>query len=218
MTPPIIIDIETAPLSEDVLANRMPEFKADSRLKDPDKIAQDIATKRASWMQKSALSAYTGWVCAVGIGTLEDDGVFIKTALTQEDESALLKWVWSRIADDKGVIVRDVIGHNIRGFDIPFLLIRSLMNNVPMPLTAYSSFRGGVSLSDHFKDTMLYAGMGQFNYTISLDALSKSFGLSGKNGDGANFYKTLLENETEAKEYLANDIHLTRNCAKRLGM
>jgi DNA polymerase elongation subunit (family B) len=218
MTTPIIIDIETAPLSEEVLANRMPEFKADSRLKDPDKIAQDIATKRANWMQKSALSAYTGWICAIAVGSMDSDEVFVKTAKTQDDEKALLQWIWSRIADDRGVIVRDVIGHNIRNFDMPFILARSRINKVPVSLTAYTSFRGGVSLSEYFKDTMLYAGFGQYNYTISLDTLSKSLGLTGKNGDGAEFYSKLLENEEEAKQYVINDIILTRECAKILGM
>lgn len=214
----IVFDIETAPLPIEDLEQLMPDFDPDPRLKDVDKIGADLKKKRDSFIKTARLSAFTGWVCGVGTAVSGSVDVDICTALKYEDEPMVLDFFWKYITDSHGVIKCDVIGHNSRSFDLPFLLIRSRIRDVHVPATAYSTFRGSLSLSEFFKDTMLFAGMGQYNYKISLDNLARYLGVGAKNGDGAFFYETLLEDYEKACDYLRNDVMLTAKIAERLGM
>ena len=62
----ITFDIETEGLPESELLAIMPDFKPNGTLKDPDKIAADLAKKKAEWIEKAALSPLTGRVLCIG--------------------------------------------------------------------------------------------------------------------------------------------------------
>ena len=62
-----ILDIETAPLAQNEILRFAPEFKADSRLKDPAKIAEDLKTKQEKFISNAALNPLVSKVCAVGL-------------------------------------------------------------------------------------------------------------------------------------------------------
>ena len=55
----IFFDIETGPLAEQELNERMPVFSAKANLKDPVKIEADIAEKRKKFEEGATLNAYT---------------------------------------------------------------------------------------------------------------------------------------------------------------
>ena len=86
-----------------------------------------------------------------------------------------------------------------------------------MPPTVLTRSRGRLYLNEHFKDTMDAWACGTLD-KISLDSMAKSFGIGAKNGDGALFYKTLLEDKGAAAKYLTNDVRMTRACAARMGL
>ena len=64
----IIFDIETIAQNEELLLARAPDFKLDSRLKDPEKIAESFAKKRNEYLEYAALDWKTAQVVLIGAG------------------------------------------------------------------------------------------------------------------------------------------------------
>ena len=92
------------------------------------------------------------------------------------------------------------VGHNILGFDLPYLVRWSIQNGVKVPSECVP-FNGRYPRC--FQDTMIIDGAGEWGYRVSLDSLSKRLGFEGKNGSGEFFYQLPRE---EQIDYLANDI------------
>jgi len=210
----IIFDIETAPLPREQLEKIMPKFEAPSNYKDPQKIETAINEKMYEWIANAALSATTGSVCAIGMKII-DEGTTVKEILLGDEVEILTKF-WGLIAP-KNVIWAKLIGFNSNSFDFPFLVRRSLKLGVAVPPTLLTRARGRIYLSEYCYDLMDYWACGT-RETISLDNLSKFFGVGAKNGNGAFFHKLLEENPKLAKEYLSNDLDLTEACARKMGV
>lgn len=100
-------------------------IKADSRLKDPDKIAADIAKKKEEALSRSALSPITGRITCVGTSYNGDFRFFIN-----HDERALLEDLDCYIA---GKDITYYVGKNNLDFDLPYLRLRHMVNKLPMP-------------------------------------------------------------------------------------
>lgn len=103
----------------------------------------------------------------------------------------------------------NLVGHNIRGFDVPYLIQWSYNNGVKMPVYLTHLVNKKYSkLPPIWADTMeMYSG-GQYGYRVSLDNLCKWLGLDcGKNGNGKFFFQ-MKRDEQEA--YLENDMMITR--------
>lgn len=208
-----VVDIETGPLPADMLKKLEPEFKPDPRLKDFAKIEASIEEKRRAWLEGAALSAVTGRVLCVGI--LEGgQPVFIADA----DESKLLAnwWTWyaKALADRKDQTLA-IIGHNLKAFDIPFLVRRSWILGVkPGPVM------DGRYLAGHFIDTMEAWQLGDRHCgePCGLGAVARALGVGDKTGSGADFAKLWASDRPKALEYLCNDLKLTAAVAERLGI
>ena len=104
-----IFDIETGSLPASDLAWQMPEFEARANLKDPDKIAADLAEKKAKWIEKAALEATTGMVLAIGI--LNGD----EKQIISGKEPKMLEAFWKLY----GSGADSWVGFNIFFFDLP---------------------------------------------------------------------------------------------------
>jgi hypothetical protein len=52
----------------------------------------------------------------------------------------------------------------------------------------------------------------------TLDHIARSFGLDGKNGDGAEFAALYDQDEGAALNYLSNDLKMTAGVAAKLGL
>ena len=109
-----------------------------------------------------------------------------------------------------------LVGHNIKNFDLPFLLRRAWSLEVPVP--GYLTPSGRRYWPDIFVDTMDLWSCGVFgpDGRVSLDRLSKHFGLEGKNGSGENFHVLLEEDPEAAKEYALQDTRLTRGVHRKM--
>lgn len=98
-----------------------------------------------------------------------------------------------------------VIGHNIKGFDLPYLM-KSTMHNGVQGNQALTPQRAKF-WPDIFHCTMEFDGFGEYGYRISLDRLAKKYGINGKNGNGKLFY---TYSRAEQEDYLENDLSITR--------
>lgn len=202
-----ILDVETGPLSESELAQFRPEFKADSRLKDPDKIRANILEKEQAWKEDLALSAVTGKVLCIGTMrglTWDWYGSEEKLIIQQ-----LFTWMENEI--QQGNLI---VGFCSRSFDIPFLIRRAFHHGLKVP----ACFWQGRYLSDQFVDIAERWACGSRDPRdrISLDNLSKHLGTGQKNGDGADFAQLWATDRAKALEYLRNDLVLAQKAYERL--
>lgn len=205
----IVFDIETGPLPDIVLDALMPEFEPAANLKDPDKIAADIAKKKAKFKQDAALSPLTGRVLAVGFQPDFGDPPLI---LADDDEAVLLASVWNHFRTAGGQRRPMFVGFNVHAFDLPFLVKRSWVNGVDIP----PNIRQGRYWADWFVDLREIWQLGDRQASGSLDAICRALGLGEKNGSGADFAKLWKEDREQAIKYLLNDLELTAKLAARL--
>lgn len=197
-----IFDVETSALPLEQIEKFMPIFEPSKVLKDPDKIKADIEKKKQDWLDDAALHATTGRILAIGI--INDEKLEI---LHDMEERDMLTKFWARflISNDS------FAGHNIRGFDLPFMIRRSFI----LGLTHIPNVMEGRYLSKRFIDTMELWACGTRDM-ISLDTLARALGVGQKTGSGKDFSKLYLNPDTrqQALDYLSKDLELTKKCVE----
>lgn len=180
----------------------------------------------AKCVEKAALSACTGMVKAIGIwldnalpmlwfvdGKEAIDDAPEDSRLAFDNERSMIEDFWGTVEENAG---ESFVGHNILGFDLPFLIRRSWILGVDVP----SGVRNGRYLSSQFVDLMDLWGCGTREF-ISLDAIDRALGGAGKPADctGADFAR-LFDEGGESREkalaYLRNDLEMTRRVAETM--
>lgn len=161
-------------------------------------------------LKKAALSATTGYVCAVGVSEYKTGSKLI--VWEPEDpygfEPQLLEQVWDEWLDPR--TQPDLkSGHNIYNFDLPFFVRRSIIRNVPVPA---SVLENGRYWHKSYLDTMSCWQLGSRDY-IKLDTLAKVLGVGGKPDGitGADFHRLMTGTPEElklAEMYLGNDLDM----------
>ena len=119
MTNYCIVDLESV-ADESVIPLLKPP-RAAKNLKDPAKIAADVAEKTAAQLEGLSLDPAGCRIVALGW-----DGV-VHAALNTEQESYDLNHFWSTVAG------RTLVGYNCIAFDLPVLLTRSRILGVSTP-------------------------------------------------------------------------------------
>jgi hypothetical protein len=203
-------DIETGPQSDERLAFLMPEFHAPSNYKDAIKIAASIKEQEAAWVERAALSALTGEVLAIGVlGPTEPTE---RARIFKGKETDILADFWGLWQAEAGV---NWVGFNIKGFDLPFLAQRSIVQGVPIP----GGVMAGRYWSTRFVDLQeLWLCYGRDYSGHSLGAVARACGCGIKTGDGANFAKLWATDRAKAMDYLQNDLEITRALGRKLGV
>lgn len=202
----IIYDIETGALPLTEIEKAMPEFKADSRLKDPAKIEADIAEKRAEFIDRAALSPTTGQILSIGYLGPQPEDIGIYFADDMGGEAFLIKAFFSNMATRP-----TMIGFNTHSFDLPFIMRRAWFHGLPVPRELLQRY-----FPDYFVDLLIVWQAGNRDQKISLNNMAKFFGIGEKNGEAKDFAKYYAEDRTKAIEYLSNDLRMTYECAKRM--
>lgn len=208
-------------------------------LKDPDKIAAKVAEAKqahaaacasikqrreqaaadyfAAFEGKAALSAITGRVLAIGIYVSEyrQGSIELWTVAKDHDEASLIGDFF-RVADNALNRGESIVGHNIHGFDLPFLVRRAWLLGIDVP----DGFYDGRYWNRCFVDTMRVWQLGTREY-ISLDDIDKALGGPGKPDGvtGADFdrlFHGTKEERDQALEYLRNDVRMTVRVANAL--
>ena len=200
-----------------------PIFEASKALKDPVKMAANVAEKREEWLNKLALSAVTGEVLAWGLWLPDNEEheepmvcMAGSTGFEENAERALLLALWGALDQPEYRINHKLCGWNICGFDLPFLQRRSWVHGVEPPAWVYHATGRGLA---HIHTDLMLMWSG-FNPTdrISLATAAKLFRLPGKLGNGADFAATLATDRDAAEAYLRQDIILTSMVAERMGV
>jgi len=176
----------------------------------------DHENKRLEWLGRAALSPVTG--CVLAIGLRGENG----TAIIGEDEdseSQILDAWWHHYKACASSSKR-LIGFNIFGFDLPFLIRRSWFHGIPVPQSVLQKNR---YWADVFVDLMAVWGCGVWNERVSLDTASRFFGIGGKpddvgGGDFARLWLGTAEQHKQAAGYLRNDLKMTWKLGERMGV
>lgn len=210
-----IVDIETAPLTDGEIAKFAPEFKADSRLKDPVKIAEDIKSKQEKFKTNAALSSLTASICAIGIWDTSkaEPDMYYDTS----EKSIIEKFI--DLLDEKNLTRTRLVTFNGMNFDIPFICRRALLYGKDL-FPIFYRIDGGFKILDKapiFIDLAAIWDCRRKDY-ISLNDMAIYFGVGKKTNDGELFYQMLARDKKVAEAYLKNDLDMTKKIAEKWGL
>jgi len=170
----------------------------------PDKIKAHIEQQEKEWLERAALSAETGMVLAVGL--MDESGKF---KVIEGDERTIVEMILTELTSRLDLSY-EIVGFNIFGFDLPFLIRRAWMLGLKPPALRDRYWRTGlVDLMDKWT-------CGNREQRISLDSLAKALRVGAKTGSGADFAALWATDKAKALAYLENDLTLTRLCAERM--
>lgn len=99
-----------------------PQPEAPANFKDPEKIAKAVEEKRQEQIDRAPLDPDYGEIITIGYATSPEGDVTV----LHGDEKEMLQHFWNVFAECSGRCV----GYNIIGFDLPYLLRRSLANEI----------------------------------------------------------------------------------------
>lgn len=179
-------------------------------------VEQLKANHLADFLSRAALSPVTGQVLAIGF--MSEKGAGVEDGGGCEED--LLNRFWARYCKMRAAKPdpRKLVGCNIFGFDLPFLIRRSWILKVDIPATVrVVGNRWFDPVFVDLRDVWL-CGQKWGECESSLGMMAKALGVGEKNGDGAEFGKLWREDRPAAVNYLLNDLVLTAKVAERLGV
>ena len=208
---PIVVDIETCGLPN--AADFLEPVQAAKNLKDPEKVKADIQQKTAERLEKLALDWNVGRIAAFGYWT-EDCAVRVDICPDEASEARALRDFWMAAKH------RTIVGFNIKGFDLRFLVQRSRYLGVTYPQLDFSKYsRKGV------EDLYLLLTFGDGTYDQgamrrTLHAFCKRFGIPVEDSiSGKDIPALVAAGEWEkVAAHVESDVTLTVALARRLGV
>lgn len=143
----LVFDCETyrIPNAADFLPPvSVPPVKADGRLKDAAKVEADLAAKEQerqkeiaektqAQLDECALNPFMARVVALGWSWQNEESVTVRIAPSEAAEVTMLDDFWHMVVDAKTGYVPPLIGFNSRAFDLPLLMVRSMLLGVKAP-------------------------------------------------------------------------------------
>ena len=170
----------------------------------------EVENAKAEFLGKAALSPITGEVLAIGYATSA------QLTIVDPPESEMLTQFWRNFwwhRDKK----RRMIGFNIFGFDLPFMIKRSWLLGVGVP---DDLLQNGRYWHRVFVDLMQVWSCAAYGERIKLDLVAAYFGCARKSGSGADFAGLWHDPATREKavEYLKQDLRVTLEVAEKMGV
>ena len=219
------IDIETLPTTDpEVIAEIADSIKPPANYSKPETIAK--------WMEENKAQAVKDAVHKTGFyglyGSIAcicyafDDGEVFSVDC-RDGEKLMLEHFYTHVFDmagintHSGVVQQQVtfVGHNIIGFDLPFIKHRSIINCV-RPLPQFIKAFDAKPWGNEVADTMLMWSADK-EKRASMDKLCRAFGIPGKGDfDGSMVADTWPVDPKKVIEYCADDVRRTRDIYKRL--
>lgn len=190
----IVIDIETVP-REGIMDTWYAEWAGN---KNPDAAPEELE-------YSAGLYPEFGRVCCVCLKEYGTDDVLGRVARNLNDERDLLYWLGSYL-DQPGV---SLIGHNIKGFDIPFLAKRYLAHSLPLPSAL--KLAGKKPWEITHQDTMELLRFGNFS-NMSLRSACLLLGLDDpkENDSGKSVWDKFRAGDLESiQTYCEGDVNST---------
>lgn len=207
----IFMDIETLPTDNpEVISMVKSKLTAPSNYKDPEKISAYIEDKADEAIHKTGLSGLFGRVLCFGYA-IDDQPAGVVYGKEASDEKFILQDIRRIICTNAGrkrdYCANTLIGHNLLGFDIPFLSQRMMVNGLP-PL-----FEHGTKPWDTGAyDTSLMFACGNRDF-YSLENLCLAFGVKSPKGeiDGSMVAQAYRDGRhDQIIDYCADDVRATR--------
>lgn len=222
----LYLDIETLPCSDPkVIAEIAASIKPPGTIKKQESIDawmaenKDAAVKEA--VHKTGFSGLYGSIACICYA-FDDGEVFSVSVSNEISEKVMLESFYlhvfntSAIDSHRGMVGGDltVVGHNVVGFDLPFIKHRSIINKVkpsPQFIKAFDDKWG-----KDVKDTMIMWSPDK-ERRASMDNLCKAFGIHGKGDfDGSMVADTWPVDPEKVIEYCRDDVRRTREIYKRI--
>lgn len=206
---PIVVDIETCGLPN--AADFLEPCQAAKNLVDPVKIAKDIAEKEQARTEKLALDWNVGRIAAMGWWT-QTAGLDVDVCKSEGDEAVMLQAFWKECQH------RTIIGFNIKGFDLKFMIQRSRYLGIAHPVLDLGKY-AKQGIRDLYLD--LTFGDGTYDQGAmrrTLKAFAKRFGLPVVDDiDGKDIPALVEAGEWEKViAHVSADVMLTVALAERL--
>lgn len=222
----LYLDIETLPTSNpDVIAQFEKTIKAPATYKKPESIAEWMKENKESALKelvaKTSFSGLHGSIACISYAV--DDGDVFVIGANDKTETQMLAGFFSHVIEltglkiYNGVSQRDitVCGHNVAGFDLPFIKHRCIINKVP-PVKFMAKAFEAKPWGAEVADTMLMWSSDR-EKRASMDSLCKAFGIAGKGDfDGSMVAGTWPTDPQKVMEYCQDDVRRTREMYKRI--
>lgn len=220
----LYLDIETLPTTDpEVIAELESQIKAPATYKKPESIAEWMKENKESALKelvsKTSFSGLHGRIACICY-SFEDGDIYCED---DDDEKKLLENFYSHVFDKTSISAHDryvedkltIVGHNVLGFDLPFIKHRSIINRVK-PINQFVKAFDAKQWSGDVKDTMLMWSADR-EKRVSMDKLCKAFGIAGKGDfDGSMVAETWPVDRQKVIEYCKDDVRRTREIYKRL--
>jgi predicted PolB exonuclease-like 3'-5' exonuclease len=223
----IYLDIETLPTTDaNLIAEMAKTITAPGQYKKQDSIDAWLSENRESALKelvaKTSFDGIFGSIACICYA-FDDGEIYSVDMNSSGDEKTMLEHIYSHVFDQTAVAhhsgmansAATFVGHNIAGFDLPFLKHRSIIQNVKPPvavLRAMAAKPWGAEIAD----TILMWSP-EREKRVSMDKLCRAFGIPGKGDfDGSMIAETWPVDPQKVISYCKGDVDRTRQIYKRL--
>lgn len=210
----LVFDIETVPTLRSMqqpypMADRQPP----GNYSKPEAIAKWYEGDKAKWREdrskECSLNSRLGRIVAIGYSFSVGEAS-VETAPTEDLEGGLLSLFWS-LVKDQSVIA----GFNSHSFDFPYILTRSLILGVQIPVEVPPYLRR-YSYRPHFDVRMALTGW-ETRATGSLSDWCEAFGNDAPEGKGSEVYDAYLAGDFDSiVRHCKSDVRATSALVERV--
>lgn len=214
----IYLDIETLPTTDaSVIAEIAKGVTPPGNISKAETIAAWEAEKKPAMVKEAVKrTSFDGMYGSIACICWASDHLGVEHTDAANSERELLADFFGAIDDltrHKGDI--RFVGHNIAGFDLPFLKHRAIINDIRPPFVLERAFNAK-AWDSTIGDTMLMWSSDR-ERRVSMDKLCKAFGIPGKGDfDGSMVADTWPVDPMKVIEYCVDDVKRTREIYKRL--
>ena len=209
----LAFDIETVPLLSAMQSPYPEDREPPANYKNEDAIARWREKDRASWdegrIKEYSLNPRLGRV--VAFACWNEQGGRSAVAQTEADEHLLLEDFWTFLRHDPLLV-----GWNSQGFDLPFIVVRSLLLGVT-PHVDVAKYLKRYSYAPHFDVKAALLAWDVRRAGEGLHEWATAFGLAGKDHHGSEVYGMVQRGEWGVLgSYCRADAKATYDLAERV--
>lgn len=221
----IFIDIETLPTNDgSMIAELRASITAPGQYKKPESIAdwmkENLDQATAEKISKTSFDGLYGRIACIAWAFDNDE---IQSTIATDSECDALNRLYDSLREFVKISYVGgsfsspvvIVGHNIAGFDLPFMKHRSIINSI-RPQPDILKAMNAKPWDDCISDTMLMWSQDR-EKRVSLDKLCMAFGIPGKDGfDGSMVAETWNIDPQKVIDYCKADVQKTRDVYRRL--
>lgn len=216
-----VIDIETIPqpLEERLYATPTEETVKYGNTKDPEKRQKILDAAIDDWAEGSdcALHAQFGRIAMIGLRVEGEDLIFEIGKNSPAHEYDMIGTFFEAVG--KFSTSDLMIGHNIKRFDIPYIIRRSSILGIRHKTLGMMKAEVDAYKPPYWmRDTMLMWAAGDRQTYIKLEILAQALHIpvNSQSCSGSLFYHYFENNRESCREYLKQDLRLTDECYEKL--